>query len=148
MWTVARLTTPGEIDELVALDALCFERPWGRDAYLRELDDPARCWLLGARGADGGLAGHCAFWRLLDELHINTVAVHPEVRRQGVGRALLAEVLAVGQRVGAPKTFLEVRSSNGAAVALYREAGFQVAQVRRAYYSNPVEDALVLWRTT
>lgn len=146
-WAFARVTTPDTLDAVIALDALCFERPWGRDAYARELTDPDRCWLISIRTAAGAHVGHCGFWRLFDEIHINTLAVHPEWRRQGAGRALLDEVLATGVRLDAPTALLEVRASNTAAVALYQSAGFRIAQVRRGYYINPAEDALVLWRT-
>jgi len=72
--------------------------------------------------------------------------VLPAHRRQGLGRALLAHVLATGRAIGAPRATLEVRASNTAAIALYSAAGFFQAAVRRDYYSKPIEDALVLWR--
>ena len=82
----------------------------------------------------------------VDELHINNLAVAPGRRRQGVGSALLQHVLREGTRTGAARATLEVRESNEIALALYERFGFTVAGVRRAYYSNPSEDALVLWK--
>jgi ribosomal-protein-alanine N-acetyltransferase len=90
--------------------------------------------------------GFCSFWRILDELHINNLAVDPLRRQRGIASALLSFVLSEGARLGARRATLEVRRSNDIARHLYERLGFAAAGVRRAYYSNPVEDALVLWR--
>jgi ribosomal-protein-alanine N-acetyltransferase len=83
---------------------------------------------------------------VLDELHINNLAVAPEVRRHGVASALLRRTFLEGTRLGAKRATLEVRRSNVAARQLYEGLGFVVAGVRSDYYTTPVEDALVLWR--
>jgi ribosomal-protein-alanine N-acetyltransferase len=83
---------------------------------------------------------------VLDELHINNLAVLPEHRRAGIGTDLLLRVLADGVTLGANRATLEVRRSNEAAQKLYEKFGFTVAGVRRLYYSSPPEDALALWR--
>ena len=83
---------------------------------------------------------------MLDELHINNLAVLPAYRRSQIGTALLRRVLEDGARLGASRATLEVRRSNDAARMLYEKFGFSVAGVRRGYYSKPSEDALVLWR--
>jgi ribosomal-protein-alanine N-acetyltransferase len=83
---------------------------------------------------------------VLDELHINNLAVLPAYRRAGIGLALLRHALDEGARMGARRATLEVRRSNEAARQLYERFGFSVVGVRHGYYSNPVEDALVLWR--
>lgn len=141
----ARVTTAAELDGILALDALCFHRPWTRADYERELQDPGRCYLYVAR-RHGAVIAYCSFWRVFDEIHLNNFAVHPSERRQGVGTALLAHVLAEAVAFGAPKATLEVRASNAAAIALYEAGGFVRAGLRRAYYTHPVEDALILWR--
>jgi ribosomal-protein-alanine N-acetyltransferase len=83
---------------------------------------------------------------VLDELHINNLAVVPAFRRAGVATALLERVLQEGAALGARRTTLEVRESNEAARLLYERFGFTVSGIRRGYYTKPVEDALVLWR--
>ena len=83
---------------------------------------------------------------MLDELHINNLAVAPPYRRRGIGTGLLTHVLNEGAKLGAHRATLEVRRSNDVARHLYERLGFATAGVRRAYYTNPVEDALVLWR--
>ncbi len=91
------------------------------------------------------VAGFCSLWLVYDEMHINNLAVRPECRRRGLGRALLDYVLKVGVQRGVQRATLEVRRSNRAALALYEEAGFRQAGVRHKYYTAPVEDALILW---
>ena len=79
-----------------------------------------------------------------DELHINNVAVREDYRRRGIGRRLLDRILEEGKRSGATAAFLELRAGNKAALALYEECGFRVTSQRKQYYSDPVEDALVM----
>jgi ribosomal-protein-alanine N-acetyltransferase len=114
--------------------------------YLAELDHKDVSFLFLARDESGSVIGFCSFWRVLDELHINNLAVEPAWRRLGVARALLERVLAEGVRLSARRAMLEVRRSNVAAQELYERFGFSIAGVRRGYYTNPEEDALVLWR--
>ena len=111
-------------------------------------EDPvaAECWWELARDEYGRAVGFCSFWRVLDELHINNLAVLPDLRRNGIASALLGHVLREGARLGAVRATLEVRRSNDPARLLYERFGFSIAGVRRGYYSNPVEDALILWR--
>jgi ribosomal-protein-alanine N-acetyltransferase len=145
MTAYERVTTPAGLDAIQAIDDLCFLRPWTRADYERELTDPARCFLYVATIQETTVA-YCSFWRVFDAVHVNNFAVHPAWRRRGVGRALLAHVLAEATRLGAPRATLEVRTSNHAAIAMYEASGFVRAGVRRAYYTHPVEDALILWR--
>src|SRR3954471_250819 len=144
-WTIEPLTA-GDVDDVVALEAAAFTNPWTRAMYLSELENPDVSFCFLARDASGRAVGFCSFWRVLDELHINNLAVLPEFRRQGVASALLVFVLNEGAEFGARRATLEVRRSNDAARALYERFGFSVAGVRAKYYSKPVEDALLLWR--
>ena len=114
--------------------------------YLAELENRGVSYCFIARDTLGQVVGFCSFWRVLDELHINNLAVTPASRGAGAGTALLQAVLRDGGRMGARRATLEVRRSNDAARRLYERLGFTVAGVRRAYYTSPVEDALVLWR--
>jgi ribosomal-protein-alanine N-acetyltransferase len=114
--------------------------------YVAELENRGVSFFFVARDDRRQIVGFCAFWRVLDELHINNLAVLPEARRTGVASALLRRVLAEGAKLGARRATLEVRRSNDIARRLYERFGFSVAGVRRGYYSQPTEDALVLWR--
>jgi tRNA threonylcarbamoyl adenosine modification protein YeaZ/ribosomal-protein-alanine acetyltransferase len=140
------LTSPDELDALLAVEEASFTNPWTRDMYLAELQNPGASFLLLAKESAGQVVGFCGFWRVLDELHINNLAVLPEHRRRGVASAILARVFDEARALGAKRTLLEVRRSNEAARHLYERFGFTVAGVRRGYYRNPEEDALVLSR--
>ncbi|PYR37506.1 MAG: ribosomal-protein-alanine N-acetyltransferase [Acidobacteria bacterium] len=100
--------------------------------------------ILLAREDAGGVVGFCAFWHVLDELHVNNLAVAPRHRRTGVASALLTRVFGEAAQLGAKRVTLEVRRSNETAQRLYERFGFKVADVRVDYYSQPTEDALVL----
>lgn len=145
-WTVQSLISETEIDEILAVEREAFTNPWTRDMYLAERENPGVSYFFLVREGSGRLVGFCTFWRILDELHINNLAVLPEFRRQGVASALLEHVLREGSRLGAVRATLEVRQSNEAAVRLYERWGFRVAGVRHHYYTTPDEDALILWR--
>jgi ribosomal-protein-alanine N-acetyltransferase len=144
-WVIEPLTSISEIDEVVAIEETAFTNPWTRDMYVAELDKPDVSFCYLARRPDRIAIGFCSFWHVVDELHINNLAVLPGYRRRGVATALLGHVLDQGVRLGAVRATLEVRRSNSAARLLYERLGFVVAGVRHAYYSKPVEDAIILW---
>jgi len=144
--TIESVTAPAQIDEVLAIEEVSFTNPWTREMYLAELQNTGVSFCFLARGDDGRSVGFCSVWRILDELHINNLAVLPDFRRDGVGTALLRHVIREGVARGAKRATLEVRRSNESARLLYERFGFTVAGVRPDYYSKPVEDALVLWR--
>jgi ribosomal-protein-alanine N-acetyltransferase len=123
-----------------------FTNPWTREMYSWELQNRSVCHIFVVRTPDCDVAGFCAFWLVFDEIHINNVAMRPRFRGRGIGTALLLHVLTEARNLGARRATLEVRASNAGARRLYDRLGFYVAGTRRNYYSNPVEDALVLWR--
>jgi ribosomal-protein-alanine N-acetyltransferase len=143
---IAPVRSSDEIDEVLSIEEASFTNPWTREMYLAELANTGVSFVYLARDAGGRPVGFCSFWRVLDELHINNLAVLPEHRGTGIGSALLTRALAEGAALGAKRATLEVRRSNEAARRLYERFGFSVAGVRHSYYSHPVEDALVLWR--
>jgi len=143
------LRDPGaeaDIDAVVALEHEAFTNPWPRETLVWELthSDVTRVYLL--RDVEDRVIAFCIVWIIFDELHINTLAVGPAHRRRGLATFLLREVMADAGRDGARRATLEVRESNAAALELYARLGFRVNARRREYYSNPVEDALILWR--
>ena len=144
-WVVEPLTSLADIDAILAVEEASFTNPWTREMYLAELQNEGVSYLFVAREEDR-LIGFCSFWRVFDELHINNLAVDPAYRRRGVAASLLTRVLAEAPRLGATRALLEVRRSNSEARRLYERFGFAIAGTRRHYYTQPVEDALVLWR--
>jgi [ribosomal protein S18]-alanine N-acetyltransferase len=143
---IERVTDPADLDAVAALEAATFTNPWTRDMLDRELrqSDVARVYVVRLPGCR--VAAFCACWLVHDELHINTIAVDARMRRRGLATALMKHLLAEAAAAGAHRTFLEVRRSNLPAQRLYERLGFTVAAVRRNYYSQPEEDALVLSR--
>ena len=139
------LRSERDIDDILRIETLSFTRPWTREMYLAELEHGDVSFFYVARDAVGEAIGFCSWWLVLDEVHINNLAVLPEWRRQGIAGELLRLAVGRGLDEGAKRATLEVRASNVAARQLYERFGFTRAGVRKAYYTNPVEDALILW---
>ena len=147
--TVTRVT-PGaapesdEVAEIAALQSQTFTNPWSADSLRWEIanTDVARLYVM---RVDGVMVGFCACWVILNELHINSLAIADQWRRQGLATRMLREVCRDARESGATEATLEVRRSNTAALALYERLGFTCEGVRQDYYQSPREDALVLW---
>ena len=141
--TVERLNDPDSTDlrAIAALEGASFSNPWTIAALVEMLASPITR-LYVARAPDSRVVAFCACWLIENELYINTVAVNPTMRRQGIARRLLRYIL---ESTGAARATLEVRRSNVAAQKLYEALGFAITAVRPRYYGNPEEDALVMW---
>jgi len=140
------LSSESDIDDILRIESISFTNPWTREMYLSELEHRDVSFFYIARDAVGEAIGFCSCWLVLDEIHINNLAVLPEHRRSGVASALIEHVLKEGGARGAHRATLEVRRSNEPARKLYEKFGFSVTGVRRGYYTRPDEDALILWR--
>ena len=138
-----RKMTAEDIPVVVQLDQISFSLPWPERSFRFELtDNPAsRCWVA---EADGRVVGMVVAWLLVDEMHIATIATHPDYRRQGIASKLLVNILLQGIEEGARSSFLEVRESNLAAQAMYRKFGFEVMGRRKRYYRDNDEDAILM----
>lgn len=139
-------TSPGDVSEVAALQERAFGRSWGSDSLAAGQGTADVAWLYAVRHQSGELVAYCAGWRIVDEIHINSMAVEARYRRQGVARTMLRQILALGSASGATSATLEVRESNRAGRALYEGLGFRVEGLRRGYYEQPIEDALIMWR--
>ena len=142
---IERVADERGLADVLALQTSSFSNPWSAEALRWELEHSPVSRLYVLRDAEGAVAAFCACWQLVDELHINSVAVTPGRRRQGLGSELMRGVLARAREEGAVKATLEVRRSNDAARILYERLGFEVEAIRPDYYTNPREDALILW---
>ncbi|HEY8223669.1 MAG TPA: ribosomal protein S18-alanine N-acetyltransferase [Pyrinomonadaceae bacterium] len=141
--------TEHDLLEVVEIEEQSGLSRWGWSAYYAELQGHNRSLMLIARpktsGADSSqVAGYIAARASAGELHINNVAVRETWRCNGIGRLLLSRALAEGKRLGASSAFLEVRSGNLAAQSLYQKCGFVAVARRPRYYSDPLEDAVVM----
>ena len=135
-----------QLDEVKALDQLCFDGLWTKGAYEREIDSP-NSLLLALMTPENQLIGIGCFWAIVEEAHITLLGIHPDYRRQGLGELLLCELLIAAVEWPLERATLEVRVSNESAIALYQKLGFQIAGRRKDYYPIPPEDAFILWRS-
>ena len=147
-FVIERLQSDADLDAVLEVEQASFNNPTTREWYVSELQRPEVCYVYVIRTADCPVAGFCAFWKVLDQIHINNLAIRPGFRQRGLARHLLAKVLAEASGLGANSATLEVRRSNAAARHLYESAGFRLAGVRTSYYTKPIEDALILTRGT
>jgi len=143
MNVLIRKMTLDDIEQVIAIDRVSFSLPWPERSFRFELtDNPAsRCWVA---EVDGKIVGMIVVWLIVDEVHVATIATHPEFRQQGIAKNLLAHALQHLSTEGAQSSFLEVRASNLAAQDLYRKFGFEESGVRRRYYRDNDEDAILM----
>ena len=138
-----RKMTLEDIPAIVQLDQVSFSLPWPERSFRFEVtDNPAsRCWVA---EIDRRIAGMVVAWLFVNEVHIATIATHPDFRRMGIGSRLLSHTLLQALEEGARSSFLEVRESNLAAQEMYRRFGYEEAGRRRRYYRDNDEDAILM----
>jgi [ribosomal protein S18]-alanine N-acetyltransferase len=137
-----------DIEQVHQIDVLSFSLPWPERSFRFELTEnrSSRLWVAEVDNDEGQkrIAAAMVIWVIEDEGHIGTFAVHPDYRRLGIGRRLLARGLNEGWQEGMRKVYLEVRKSNIAAQELYRSFGFVEDGIRQRYYRDTGEDALLM----
>jgi ribosomal-protein-alanine N-acetyltransferase len=138
-----RKMTLDDIPTVIELDQISFSLPWPERTFRFEVTDNAasRCWVA---EVDGRVVGMLVGWLLVDEIHIATIATHPDFRRQGIGRRLLSHALSRALDEGARSSFLEVRESNLVAQQMYRQFGYEATGRRKRYYKDNDEDAILM----
>jgi [ribosomal protein S18]-alanine N-acetyltransferase len=137
-----------DIEQVVAIDRLSFSLPWPTSSYRFELleNKASRLWVSEHIGevSKGRIVAMIVVWNIVDEAHIATIAVHPEYRRLGIGKHLLAYALKDAVQQGMHTATLEVRAGNQAAQTMYRQFGFAIAGIRLHYYQDNQEDAMIM----
>jgi ribosomal-protein-alanine N-acetyltransferase len=138
-----RKMTLDDLEQVVAIDQMSFSLPWPARSFQFELtDNPAsRSWVA---ELDGRLVGMVVAWLIVDEIHIATIATHPDFRKQGIGEKLLLHTLQSAKAEGAVSSFLEVREGNTAAIMIYRKVGYVESGRREGYYKDNGEDAILM----
>ena len=135
-----------DIEQIAAMEQLCFATPWSEKELTRDIcENILSTYLVAASGRK--IIGYAGIWVVTDEGHITNVAIHPEWRGQGIATVLMNELLEAAKGCGATRFTLEVRPSNKAAIALYRQFGFVIVGHRKAYYEDNGEDAAIMWLT-
>ncbi|NCB42831.1 MAG: ribosomal-protein-alanine N-acetyltransferase [Clostridia bacterium] len=134
-----------DVDALARIENLCFSSPWSKEAFAQDIEKNAlaRYFLV---EEDEIIIAYAGLWLIHPEGHITNIAVHPQYRRKGIGRALLKNMLEQSEEEGITCHTLEVRISNLKAIELYRSFGFFECGIRKNYYEDTGEDALILWR--
>jgi ribosomal-protein-alanine N-acetyltransferase len=159
-----RVATAEDIDAMTELDATCFSAPWSRASFEAELTTNQLAWYLVAEellpkreDSEGEMTpedederigliiGYAGLWAIEDEGHITNVAVHPDYRRMHLGHILVEMLIDQTRKEGLKRFTLEVRVSNAAAIALYEQFGFVSAGLRKGYYEDNNEDAMIMW---
>ena len=130
------------VAQIAALEKLCFGDPWSEGSIASELDNPLSLWLVAAQ--DGAVCGYVGSQTVLDETDMMNIAVRPDCRRHGIAAALIDELIVRLKERGSHILRLEVRVSNAPAIALYDSLGFTQLGLRKNYYRNPKENALIL----
>lgn len=135
--------TEADIPEAARIEREVYTDPWTEAAFREALNLPHYLFLKAVEGDE--LAGYCGIQQSFEIADIAKVTVVPKMRGKGVGFRMLRELMEQGRRRGVERYTLEVRSSNARAIALYRKLGFEQEGVRKGFYRDPVEDALIFW---
>ena len=132
-----------DLEQVIAIDQVSFSLPWPQRSFQYELDEnfTSRCWVA---EVDGRIAAMMVGWLIVDELHVATIATHPEYRGQGIGKRLLVHALHAARDEGVTRSFLEVREGNAVALSMYHSLGFVEDGRRKEYYKDNNEDAILM----
>lgn len=142
--TLRRMTAP-DLPEVLAIERVSFPNPWPESTFRGEIQNTGiSSPLVAVEEGTGRVVGYLIYWKIVDEVQVNNIAVRPDARRRGVAEAIFRDVIAKLRAEGARLISLEVRISNAAARRLYEKLGFEAWGIRKGYYSNPEEDGLVL----
>lgn len=134
------------IDELVSLEEKCFSSPWTKNMFLGDLKSENTCY-YGAFDENYNLIGYAGMWISIDDGQITNVAVHPDFRRKGIAYSLVLNLVQACKHKNLESITLEVRESNNNAISLYEKLGFERVGLRKNYYKNPSENAILMTKT-
>lgn len=133
-----------DIDHIYEIESKSFATPWSKEAFYNELTKNNFAFYTVIE-VENQVVGYCGAWVIIDEVHITNIALLPEFRGKKLGDALLRKVMELVRERGAKTMTLEVRASNIPAQSLYRKLGFQEGAIRKQYYTDNMEDAIVMW---
>lgn len=135
-----------DVDKIMSMESEIFGKyHWTHNAFISEIENELGNYFVAEAPQSGELMGYCGFWLILDEAHITTIAVNPKFRNKGVGEILLQKMIDAGYAKNTKWFTLEVRSGNIAAQNLYYKYGFKSLGLRKKYYQDNEEDALIMW---
>ncbi|MED3662568.1 ribosomal protein S18-alanine N-acetyltransferase [Ureibacillus sp. FSL K6-8385] len=140
-----RKMTAQDVEAVHAIEVESFPTPWSLDSFHYEMRVNPYAYYIVAEDDDGNIVGYCGMWIVIDSAQITNVAVTEKARGQGIGEGLMREAMRAAKEHNADMMSLEVRVSNEVAQNLYRKLGFQEGGIRKGYYADNHEDALVMW---
>lgn len=134
-----------DIPYVLAIERVSYPNPWHEMTFIGEIHNKPISfpWVI-VHKEEKKIIGYVILWHIKKEVQISNIAVHPDFRRKGIGEAVMRQVLAQVEREGAKFVSLEVRPSNFAAANLYQKLGFEILGIRKDYYHNPKEHALIM----
>lgn len=139
---LVRKMTEQDLDEVMLIEHESFSLPWSRDSYAGELKNHFANYFICDHA--GEIAGYAGIWVVFEEAHVTNVAVAKKFRSRGIGKALMQELEKTARFKKATRIFLEVRPSNKVAINLYENLEFIQTGLRKAYYHDNGEDALIM----
>ncbi|CAM5206866.1 [Ribosomal protein bS18]-alanine N-acetyltransferase OS=Ureibacillus acetophenoni OX=614649 GN=SAMN05877842_11661 PE=3 SV=1 [Ureibacillus acetophenoni] len=140
-----RKMTVEDVPAVYEIEVASFPAPWTLDSFYYEMTENNFAHYVVAEDELGNIVGFCGIWIVIDSAQITNVAVSESVRGQGIGEGLMREAMKLAKEHNADVMSLEVRVSNSIAQNLYRKLGFQDGGIRKGYYTDNLEDALVMW---
>jgi [ribosomal protein S18]-alanine N-acetyltransferase len=140
-----RALVGSDLDAVEDIERVSYPAPWSRSMFAAELQKPGAL-AIGAFRESGELVGYAIVSRYVDAWHVMNIAVTPDHRRRGIARALLERMFEITASDPRRGYTLEVRVSNAEAIRLYERVGFEARGIRRGYYTDNREDALIMWR--
>jgi ribosomal-protein-alanine N-acetyltransferase len=138
--------THGDLDGVMAIEKASFPSPWSRALFEEEIGRAFSDAIVAVEPPGGKVAGYAICWTVGEDSHLLNIAVRPDARNRGIGRSLLRECIRRGARAGGRRIYLEVRTGNEPALSLYRREGFRFVGLRKGYYVDTGEDAIVFLR--
>ena len=140
---IIRPMTMDDVDEVYIVEEDCFVDPWSKESIRKELKNNLARYLVAQ--LDDKIVGYVGVWFVVDEGHITNVAVHSDYRGKKVGDKLVKQMVELCKENNIVAMTLEVRASNIVAQNLYKKYGFKMGGIRKEYYSDNKEDAIIMW---
>ncbi len=141
---ITRLLEEKDINRIHEIECANFSAPWTKESLLGEIISERSHYIVVEN--NGEVIGYCGFWKIFDEGHITNIAVDQPYQGKGVGSRLIKEMLELGKTLDVVSYTLEVRVSNLQAIGLYEKFGFENVGIRKNFYDNPNEDAMIMWK--
>nr|WP_314278325.1 ribosomal protein S18-alanine N-acetyltransferase [uncultured Peptostreptococcus sp.] len=142
---IYRSMTADDIDGVYEVEVSAFEDPWSYKAFKEELKNKLSRYIV-AEDEDGRIVAYVGAWYIIDEAHITNVAVHKDFRGKKIGNGIINALIEMCDKDKIASITLEVRSSNYIAQGLYKKFGFLAGGIRKEYYTNNKEDAIIMWK--